>query len=71
MGLDLEMELEFLEERLKLAGARIREIAQEGLGYALSKAKAEDAETVRGLDEYFHRMAEFLLLVNEYRKCGI
>lgn len=65
--MELEYELEFLEERLKLADTRIGEIAQEGLGYALTKAKAEDAETVRGLDEYYHRMAEFLLLVNENR----
>ena len=65
--MELELELEFLEERLKLADTRIRGIAEEGLGYALTKAKAEDAATVRGLDEYYHRMAEFLLLVNENR----
>ena len=51
----MELEKDFLEERYELAVERIRQIRQEGL-------KLSD-----GVDGYFRRMADFLLLIDEHR----
>ena len=56
------MDLEYLEERHGLAMERIREIMTEGLTKDVAVADAWE-----GFDEYFRRMAGFLVLLDDVR----
>ena len=68
MEMEMELELELLEERHELAVQRIAEIAGEGLEACQSRAKEEDRRLLSGLDAYFRRMGELLLLIDENKK---
>lgn len=63
----MEQNLDFLEERRILATERIAQIAREGLSEEKGLSSDKGGEILHGLDEYFRRMAEFLLLVEENR----
>lgn len=60
--------MEVLEERRELAMQRIGEVASESLGLAGLCAEAGEKEIAEGVSEYFHRMANFLLLVDETKR---